>query len=87
MSLNVAVHAFGTGSLMMNASDLAPQHAGAVYGLMNSCGAFAGFVGVYMTGYILEITGEWASVNFVTSTFAFIGFFAFAFLGSGKRLV
>jgi len=87
MSLNVAVHAFGTGSLMMNASDLAPQHAGAVYGCMNSVGAFAGFVGVYMTGYILEITGDWASVNFVTATFAFIGFFAFAFFGSGKRLV
>jgi len=87
MSLNVAVHAFGTGSLMMNAMDLAPQHAGALYGCMNSCGAFAGFVGVYMTGYILEITGDWSSVNFVTSSFAFIGFVAFSFLGSGKRLV
>jgi len=74
MSLNVAVHAFGTGSLMMNAMDLAPQHAGALYGCMNSCGAFAGFVGVYMTGYILELTGDWTSVNFVTSGFSFIGF-------------
>jgi len=87
MSLNVAVHAFGTGSLMMNAMDLAPQHSGALYGVMNSCGALAGFVGVYMTGYILEITGDWSSVNFVTSGFAFIGFFVFSLFGSGNRLV
>lgn len=87
MSLNVGVHAFSTGSLMMNSQDLAPQHAGALHGFMNSCGAFAGFVGVYITGHILEMTSNWSSVNFVTSVFSFIGFVAYGLLGSGKRMV
>lgn len=87
MSLNVGVHALSTGSLMMNSQDLAPQHAGALHGFMNSCGAFAGFVGVYITGYILEVTGNWSSVNFVTCAFSFVGFVAYAILGSGQRMV
>lgn len=87
MSLNVGVHALSTGSLMMNSQDLAPQHAGALHGFMNSCGAFAGFVGVYITGYVLEVTGTWSSVNFITSFFSFVGFVSYGILGSGKRIV
>merc|ERR1719431_551590 len=87
MSLNVGVQAFNSCSTTINAADLAPRHAGALHGFMNSCGAFAGFVGVYVTGHILEMTGNWSSVNFVTSVFSFIGFVAYGLLGSGKRMV
>lgn len=87
MSLNVGVQAFSSCSTTINATDLAPRHAGALHGFMNSAGAFAGFVGVYVTGHILETTGQWSSVFALTSASAFVGFLSYQIFGSGERIV
>ena len=87
MSLNIGVNAFGSCSVIINPTDLAPRHSGALHGFMNSCGAFAGFIGVYLTGYILETTGKWSSVFMLTSGSAFIGFISYQLFGSGERIV
>jgi len=87
MSLNIGVQAFGSCSVIINPTDLAPRHAGALHGLVNSCGAFVGFVGVYFTGYILETTGNWSSVFNVTAVSALIGGLSYQIFGSGERVV
>jgi len=86
MSLNIGVNAFSSCSISLNSQDLCPQHAGALHGLINSIGAVAGVLGVYVTGYILETTGHWFSVFLLTSAVSFIGFLGFQILGSGERL-
>lgn len=48
---------------------------------------FPGFVGVYMAGYILDVTGSWASVFNFTALFNLIGVTIFAAYGSGKPIV
>ena len=87
MSLNIGFMGFTSSSLMLNSQDLAPKHAGVLHGLMNGCGAFAGFIGIYLTGFILETTGHWSAVFLLTSVVSFVGFFAFIVFGSGERLV
>ena len=86
MSLNIGMNAFGNCCIAINAQDLAPRHAGALHGFANSCGASAGFVGVYITGYILETTGKWSSVFLVTAGSSFIGFITYSLFGSGERI-
>lgn len=86
MSLNVGMNAFGNCCIAINAQDLAPKHAGALHGFANSCGAFAGVVGVYITGYILESTGKWSSVFLVTAASSTIGLFTYLIFGSGERI-
>lgn len=87
MSLNIGVNAFATCSVGLNSQDLAPKHAGALHGIMNCCGAFAGFVGVYITGYILEVTNMWSSVYILTSIVSCIGLIVYSCFGSGERIV
>ena len=87
MSLNIGVNAFGSSSIMVNSQDIAPRHSGAVHGFINACGAISGVMYVYLTGYILNITGDWSLIFIITSCSGFIGFLSFLLFGSGKHVV
>ena len=39
--------------------DIAPRHAGVVFGVGNTAGTLAGLVSVPVTGYLLHTTGSW----------------------------
>ncbi len=47
----------------------------------------AGFVGVYVAGYILETTGSWAAVFNMTAVVAFFGWIVFIVFGTAKQIV
>ena len=86
MSLNIASNGFRNCSLNLNSQDLVPSHAGALHGFMNGSGAVAGVIGVYITGYILKITGKWSAVFLLNSILTFIGWVTFMVFGSGEPL-
>ena len=46
-----------------------------------------GFVGVYLAGYILELTGSWSAVFNVTAVINLFGIFVFTTFGSGVPIV
>ena len=48
---------------------------------------FAGFIGVYLAGYILEVTQSWAQVFNVTALINLVGITTFAAFGSGKPIL
>jgi len=77
-------HNFGT---TVNAMDLAPKHSGSVFGIVNSIASCSGFIGVYLAGYILELTGSWAAVFNVTAMINLCGLTVFAIFGSGVPIV
>ena len=77
-------HALGS---VVNPQDLAPRHSGSIFGVMNAAGAVPGFVGVYVAGYILDLTDSWASVFNVTATVNLFGAAVFVAFGSGKPIV
>lgn len=47
--------------------DIAPRHAGAVFGFGNSLATLSGLLGTKLTGDILEVTHSWAVVFSVTA--------------------
>ncbi|XP_059089900.1 voltage-gated purine nucleotide uniporter SLC17A9-like isoform X2 [Tigriopus californicus] len=79
-----AFHKFGT---VPNAVDIAPKHSGSVFGIVNTAGSFAGFVGVYIAGYILELSGSWSAVFNLTAVINCVGLFTFVMAGSGQPIL
>jgi ACS family sodium-dependent inorganic phosphate cotransporter-like MFS transporter 9 len=72
---------------MVNPQDLAPKHAGSVFGVMNTIGALPGFIGVKIAGYILETTKSWTIVFNQTAILCFMGYFLYVLFGTGKKIV
>lgn len=86
MSFMVGCLGTNTSGLAMNPQDLAPEHAGSMFGLMNTISAISGMVGVYITGYLLESSKDWTSVFLSLSIVSAIGFVTFLFFGTGKKI-
>ncbi|GMH39538.1 hypothetical protein BSKO_07436 [Bryopsis sp. KO-2023] len=66
--------------------DVAPSHAGAVFGAGNTAATAAGFIGVYVTGWLLEETHSWSWVFGVTSAHYIIGTVIWLAWVGGSRL-
>ena len=47
----------------------------------------SGFIGVYIAGYILELTGSWSAVFNVTAFINLIGITTFIIFGSGTPIL
>ena len=47
----------------------------------------AGFIGVYMAGYTLEVTKSWGTVFLQTAVVHVIGTTLFLIFGTGKKIV
>jgi ACS family sodium-dependent inorganic phosphate cotransporter/ACS family sodium-dependent inorganic phosphate cotransporter-like MFS transporter 9 len=54
-------------------SDVAPNHAGRLFGLCNTFGSFAGILGVSVAGLLVEKTGSFALVFQITAVLNIIG--------------
>lgn len=56
-------------------------------GILNMAGSLPGFVGVYMAGYILEITRSWSAVFLQTAGVCIFGWIFYTCYGTTERLV
>jgi len=86
MSIGKALGAFGTGGFSVNHMDIAPRHAGTLFGITNTAGTIPGIIGVYITGLILEATGSWALVFQTTAGVTIFGLVFYLVFSSGKKL-
>ncbi|CAC5387812.1 solute carrier family 17 member 9-like isoform X2 [Mytilus californianus] len=87
MAIAVACCGFHNSGILVNPQDIAPKHAGSVFGIMNMAGAIPGFVGVYMAGHILEATKSWAAVFNQTAGVCIFGCIVYLLFGTGKRII
>ena len=87
LSVSMAMLSFGNAGPLQNPQDLAPKHAGALFGVVNTINALSGIIGVYLTGYILETVGDWSGVFQLTSAVCIVGFLTFELFGSAERIV
>jgi ACS family sodium-dependent inorganic phosphate cotransporter len=53
--------------------DIAPRHAGAVIGFVNTIGTIPGVAGVAMTGWLLDVTHGYQATFFITAILGVIG--------------
>ena len=74
----LAASALTLGGVSANHLDVAPRHAGAVFGAGNTAATLAGLVSVPLTGALLDATGSWALVWGVTAAHYVLGAALFA---------
>ena len=53
----------------------------------NAISLITGFLGVYLAGYILDITGSWSAVFNATAVINFFGIAVFIIFGSGTPII
>ncbi|XP_078317046.1 voltage-gated purine nucleotide uniporter SLC17A9-like isoform X2 [Crassostrea virginica] len=87
MAIAVACCGFHNSGILVNPQDIAPSHAGSVFGIMNMAGAVPGFVGVYMAGHVLEATKSWGAVFNQTAGVCMFGWLVYMMFGTGKQIV
>ncbi|XP_014779984.1 solute carrier family 17 member 9 [Octopus bimaculoides] len=83
----VACCGFHGSGILINPQDIAPKHAGSVFGIMNMAGAIPGFVGVYIAGNILEATKSWGAVFSQTAVVCIFGWIVYMVFGTGKVII
>uniref|UniRef100_A0A8C1AZU2 Voltage-gated purine nucleotide uniporter SLC17A9 n=2 Tax=Cyprinus carpio TaxID=7962 RepID=A0A8C1AZU2_CYPCA len=86
VSLAVGLSTFNNSGVSVNVHDQAPSCAGALFGVMNTCSAFTGLLLVYLSGYMIEITGSWVNVFSILALVNVTGVTVFIALGEAKRV-
>ena len=77
------VHA-GQAGFVANISDIAPRHAGQLFGLCNTFGCLAAIAGVSTVGFVIQATGSFSAVFQLTAGLYVIGVLAWLSLCKGK---
>jgi ACS family sodium-dependent inorganic phosphate cotransporter/ACS family sodium-dependent inorganic phosphate cotransporter-like MFS transporter 9 len=72
-AMTMALGITSLGQFVTNMSDVAPRHAGRLFGLCNTFGSFAGILGVSVAGLVVEQTGSFALVFQITAALNIIG--------------
>ncbi|XP_012527209.1 solute carrier family 17 member 9 isoform X2 [Monomorium pharaonis] len=87
LALIIGGSGFHNNAIAVNPSDLAPNHSGSVFGLMNTVGAIPGFLGVYFSGHILHITHSWSAVFLFIAVIDALGCIMYLLFGSGQAII
>ena len=69
----LGITSLGQAGFVANMSDIAPRHAGRLFGLCNTFGSFAGILGVSVVGVVVERTGSFALVFQATAALYVLG--------------
>ncbi|XP_030641057.1 solute carrier family 17 member 9 [Chanos chanos] len=86
VSTAVGLSTFNNSGVGVNVHDLAPSCAGALFGVMNTCAAFTGLLVVYISGYLIEVTGSWTAVFSLLFWINILGFVTFLVFGKAQRV-
>lgn len=77
--------AAGIGGHSVNHMDIGPKYAGTLLGITNTFATLPGIVAVYVTGYILEVTGSWDWVFITTAGVTLFGMVFYLIFASGEK--
>lgn len=70
-----------------NHLDIAPRHAGFLFGVTNTAGSMPGVIGVAVTGWLLDVTGTYASAFILASGVSIFGAIVWVLFASGERQI
>ena len=68
MTVALGTTSLGQAGFVANMSDIAPRHAGKMFGLCNTFGSLSGIIGVTAVGFIVEATGSFSGVFLLTAS-------------------
>ncbi|XP_069739956.1 solute carrier family 17 member 9b [Narcine bancroftii] len=86
LTAGLGLQTFSHSGVSVNVQDLAPSCAGSLFGIMNTGGALFGVAFVYLTSYLIETSGSWASVFNFMSIINTFGLLVFLFFGQATRV-
>ncbi|KAG1674590.1 hypothetical protein FOA52_001839 [Chlamydomonas sp. UWO 241] len=86
MTVALGTTSLGQAGFVANMSDVAPRHAGKMFGLCNTFGVFAGIVGTTAVGFIVEATGSFATVFYLTAGLYVAAIAAWLVMCTGEKV-
>jgi len=86
MTAALGFTSLGQAGFVANMSDIAPRHAGKMFGLCNTFGSAAGIAGVTAVGFIVEKTGSFNSVFVFTAALYVAAVAVWNLLCTGERV-
>jgi ACS family sodium-dependent inorganic phosphate cotransporter/ACS family sodium-dependent inorganic phosphate cotransporter-like MFS transporter 9 len=86
MTAALGVTSLGQAGFVANMSDIAPKHAGKMFGLCNTFGTAAGILGVTAVGWVVEWTGSFDLVFRITAAMYVLGVLVWNWLCVGEQV-
>ncbi|KAI8469007.1 MAG: major facilitator superfamily transporter [Monoraphidium minutum] len=86
ITLGLGLSALSLGGVSVSHLDIAPRHAGMVFGAGNTAATLAGLVAVPLTGVLLDRTGSWPTVFSVVGLHYAAGAAAWAAWAGARQL-
>jgi ACS family sodium-dependent inorganic phosphate cotransporter len=78
ITVGLGLNALTLGAVSVSHLDIAPKHAGVVFGAGNTSATVAGLLAVPVTGFVLQATGSWPLVFGITAAHYVAGAALFA---------
>ena len=76
----------GTGGYSVNHADIGPKHTGSIMGISATIATIPGIVGVAISGVLVDVTGSFDSVFYLSSAILlFGGIFYLTFASTSKQ--
>ena len=72
VALSLGLASFSMAGLYCNHQDLSPRYSSFLLGLTNTAASIPGIVGVWLTGYLMDLWGRWEIALFFPSIFFFL---------------
>ncbi|MFK7733644.1 MAG: MFS transporter [Pseudomonadales bacterium] len=70
-----------------NALDIAPDHADALWGVINTAATLPGIIGVAVTGWLVDVSGTYASAFALTAVVNLTGAVFWLLFSTGERVI
>jgi ACS family sodium-dependent inorganic phosphate cotransporter/ACS family sodium-dependent inorganic phosphate cotransporter-like MFS transporter 9 len=86
MTVALGTTSLGQAGFVANMSDIAPKHAGMMFGLCNTFGSLSGIVGVTAVGFIVQYTGSFSPVFQMTAGLYIIGTLVWLLFATGEKV-
>ncbi len=87
VTLSIGSSALGSGAFAVNHLDVAPRYAGILMGLSNTFATLPGIIGVAATGFILQRTGSFSAVFYLTALIYAVGLVCYLAMASGEQRI
>lgn len=87
LTVSFGLSSFSFAGFASNHLDIAPRHAGILFGISNTFGTIPGIIGVILTGYLVDVTGTFAAAFYVTAAVYVIGLVVWQLFSTGERII
>jgi ACS family sodium-dependent inorganic phosphate cotransporter len=87
LTLSMGLASFSFAGFATNHLDIAPRHAGIIFGISNTAGTLPGIIGVVLTGLMVESTGSYASAFYLTAGMYALGLIVWQLFSTGERVL